>query len=695
MAKSNIDELVRDAQQQLQQGNLPLARQSIESIRSLIKKRYANNANAWFTISALYGMLGDFKESEFSAQSGVTLEPNSIQGWVNYGNALQSQGRTQESVDKFRRALAVGANHSQVYLSLAMALHTLGRIEEAGSHYRKAAELAPGSTDAQLQYGTFLLDTNKPGEALPVFQMLAAKNLTNLAVQAGFGRALLDSGRWQEALNVCEQVLRLNPRFEDGYLLRGSVYMHLGRFSEAEESFKMMLTINPARCEAMLGIAEAGWQRGGMRKESMEYCRKALALNENYLPARLSLSTNLITQGDVDEAHDNIRQVLQRDPDNIIAIGILATILHRKALYEDAYQLLLPYVERGVHEINVASAFADIARRFDKQQQAITYIEGYLEQDNLPNATKRTLRFTLGNLFDAAGNYDLAFENYRQGNMLKGAVCDVDARSRDIDEMIGFFTKERMASFPRSSVPSEIPVFVLGMPRSGTSLVEQILARHSAVHGAGELNEMGEIAHLLSQKYGSSGGGYPAIFQPINTNELDTLATGYLNVVRGKGGDAKRVVDKMPNNYLYLVLINMLFPGARVLHCCRDARDTCLSEYFQDFGGDLSYTYDLTTVGAVHVQYQRLMAHWAKVLDIPMLDVNYEELVTDQESISRKMIAFCGLEWEDGCLRFYESGRQVATRSYDQVRRPMYNSSVGKWQHYAKHLGPLFDALGH
>jgi hypothetical protein len=251
-----------------------------------------------------------------------------------------------------------------------------------------------------------------------------------------------------------------------------------------------------------------------------------------------------------------------------------------------------------------------------------------------------------------------------------------------------------MASLPRSSVPSELPIFVLGMPRSGTSLVEQILARHTEVHGAGELNEVGGIARLVAQKYCQID-GYSGFARSINTNELDTLATDYLNLLREKGGGAKRVVDKMPSNYMYLVLINLLFPDARVIHCCRDARDTCLSEYFQDFGGDLPYTYDLASAGAAHVQYQRLMAHWAKVLDIPMLDVNYEELVADQESVSRKMVAFCGLEWQDGCLRFYESGRQVATRSYDQVRRPMYNSSVEKWRHYAKHLGPLFDALGH
>jgi tetratricopeptide (TPR) repeat protein len=401
-----------------------------------------------------------------------------------------------------------------------------------------------------------------------------------------------------------------------------------------------------------------------------------------------------VIQGDIQEAHDNVRQVLQHDPENISAIGILGTILHRKGLYEDALKLLLPYVERGVQDVNVATAFADIARHFDKNPRAITYIQDCLDNAGWPNAMKRVLMFTLGNLHDATGNYDIAFENYQKANALKGAVYDVDAHRRDIEEMIGFFTKERMALLPKSSVPSALPVFVVGMPRSGTSLVEQILARHSEIYGAGELSEVGDIARSLSQKY-SHLGGYSAFFQSIDRNELNTLATGYLNLLREKSDVAKRIADKMPGNYFLLGLINILFPGARVIHCRRDARDTCLSQYFQDFGGDLSYTYDLTSLGAVYVQYQRLMTHWAKVLEIPMLDVNYEELVRDQEGVSRKMIEFCGLEWEDGCLRFYESERQVATRSYDQVRRPMYSSSVEKWRHYAKHLGPLFEALDH
>ncbi len=694
MAKSNIDELIRQTHEQLSRGNFPQARHSIQGVRSLAEQRYADNANAWSTISALYGMLGDFRESELCAQRAVTLQPNSIQGWVNYGNALQAQGRTQESIDKFRRALAIGANHPQVHLSLASALHSLNRMNEADVHYRKAVALDPGSLDTQLQFGIFLLDSKKPAEALAVLQTLAAKNPTNPAILVGLGRALEASGRWDEALSVSEQVLRLDPKFEDGYLLKGSVNVYRGHYRDAEESFKKVLTINPLRAEAMLGLAEVGSQIGGFRKETVKYCRKALEINSNYIAARITLCANLIVQGDIQEAHDNIRQVLQLDPENTGAIGILATILHRKRLYEDALELLLPYIERGVHDVSLATAFADIARRFDKDLQAITYIEDHLKVSGLPSGAKRILMFTLGNLHDAAGNYDIAFESYQKANALKGAVCDVNAHRRDVEELIEFFTKERMVSIPKSSVSSALPVFVVGMPRSGTSLVEQILARHSEVHGAGELNEVGDIARSLSRKY-SHLGGYSVFSERINNDELNTLATGYLNLLREKGGEAKRVVDKMPGNYLYLGLISMLFPGARVIHCRRDARDTCLSQYFQDFGGDLSYTYDLASLGAVYVQYQRLMAHWAKVLEIPMLDVSYEELVKDQEGVSRKMIEFCGLEWEDGCLRFYESERQVATRSYDQVRRPMYSSSVGKWRHYAKHLGPLLEALGH
>jgi hypothetical protein len=229
------------------------------------------------------------------------------------------------------------------------------------------------------------------------------------------------------------------------------------------------------------------------------------------------------------------------------------------------------------------------------------------------------------------------------------------------------------------------------MPRSGTSLVEQILSTHPGVYGAGELTAIDQFARHLGD---ATGDAYPQSALHLDQATIDAAARQYLAALQDLAPSAIRVTDKMPGNFLHLGLIQLLFPGARVIHCRRDPLDTCLSCYFQQFNQGQTFSYDLSDLGHHYRQYQRLMRHWQSVISLPMLDVHYEDLVADQEAMSRKMLEFCGLDWTDECMRFYESKRYVATASYDQVRQPIYHKSVGRWRHYERYLGPLKTALG-
>jgi hypothetical protein len=231
------------------------------------------------------------------------------------------------------------------------------------------------------------------------------------------------------------------------------------------------------------------------------------------------------------------------------------------------------------------------------------------------------------------------------------------------------------------------------MPRSGTSLVEQILASHPDVHAQGELDDIGLIFESLPAAVGIDS---PVVqcLDSLTGDMLDGLARRYLDRIAGNAGKARRVTDKMPHNFLYLGLIDLLFPRARVLHCVRDPLDTCVSCYVQQLGEFHAYAGDLANLGRYYRQYRHLMAHWKSALRLPMLEVCYEDLVADQRAVTESMLEFCGLGWDDRVLRFYESGRLTVTQSYQQVRRPMYQSSVGRWKNYNKFLGPLKEALG-
>ncbi len=316
-----------------------------------------------------------------------------------------------------------------------------------------------------------------------------------------------------------------------------------------------------------------------------------------------------------------------------------------------------------------------------------------------PGDERSRLHFVLARVRERAGAYDHAFAHYRRANELlqesQGAdgAADPAEQRRLVDRLIAVCTPaffERVRSFGSDS---EVPVFVVGMPRSGTTLAEQILASHPHARGAGELNDIDGLATRLPERLGGTQ-PYPECLERLDPATARAAADVYLGRLRQYGGTAARVIDKLPFNFVHLGLIAALFPRARIVHCRRDPIDTCLSVYFQDFAQSLPCGRDLGQLGRYYRDYERLMAHYAQVLPLPLFELRYEELTADQEAVSRRFVSFCGLEWDERCLRFHETERTVRTCSALQVRQPLYRSSVGRWKHYEAHLGPLLEALG-
>ena len=308
--------------------------------------------------------------------------------------------------------------------------------------------------------------------------------------------------------------------------------------------------------------------------------------------------------------------------------------------------------------------------------------------EKLSNYEQVSLHFGLGRLLDAADRYEEAFAHYRQGNTLKHEVFSPADHARYVDDIIATYNSDFMAKAPRANNDSTRPLFIIGMPRSGTTLVEQILVSHPQVAGGGELTFMNDIVRELPSLLGVSA-PYLQSLAALTAEVCDRASRYYLDRIATISSDARYVTDKMPGNFMYLGLIALLFPRARIIHCGRDPLDTCLSCYFQYFPAGHPYAYDLDHLGGYYRQYQRLMQHWRTVIRLPMLEVQYQDLVADQERVSREIIAFCDLPWDERCLRFHETGRVVHTLSYDQVRQPLNQRSVGRWRHYDRFLAPL------
>ena len=291
------------------------------------------------------------------------------------------------------------------------------------------------------------------------------------------------------------------------------------------------------------------------------------------------------------------------------------------------------------------------------------------------------------------GRHDEAFEHARRGKEGRRPAYDPAQTSQSVDRRIKYFTPKKLRRLPRASHGNRRPVFIIGMPRSGTTLVEQILASHSQVCGAGELRALPAICQSARSNLQASCKDYPELLDAMTPDIANELAEGYLSAIAAIDQTATYVTDKMPDNFLLLGLIATLFPGSHVIHCRRDPLDTCLSCYMNYFAGGQVFSHDLTHLGAYYRDYERQMTHWREVLNFPVIEVRYENLVKDAANETRKLLAHLGLPWEDACLNFHRNRRPVLTPSCDQVRRPMYSSSVGRWKRYAKQLAPLMSAL--
>jgi tetratricopeptide (TPR) repeat protein len=401
----------------------------------------------------------------------------------------------------------------------------------------------------------------------------------------------------------------------------------------------------------------------------------------------------LVLLGRFDEALEAYQAAQRIRPDSLDPVAGLASVHERRREYRQAFEVLWPHIDAGAEHVGVVTAAAGLCRRFNRCDQVAALAERILESHATAERDRAALHFQLGQIYDRRQEFERAFVHFQQGNRLKQDQFDIDAHRAVVDELIEVFGREGLARMPRASRSAERVVLVVGMPRSGTSLVEQILASHPAVFGAGELPDIGHLTLRLPALPGRST-GYPRTVTGISQSQLDDLAAAYHDRLRQLSPDARRVTDKMPQNFLHLGFVELLFPQAKIIHCLRDPMDSCLSCYFHLFGGYHPYAYDLRDLGLYYREYRRLMAHWKTALSLPMLEIAYEDVVDRQEEMSRALVAFCGLDWDEACLRFHLSERYVNTASYDQVRRPIYRDSVARWRHYENHLGPLRDALG-
>lgn len=473
---------------------------------------------------------------------------------------------------------------------------------------------------------------------------------------------------------------------------RGDLAMRQGRFREAMQDFKRAVEADPDTPNYHFSLALAGWQ-GGEPDIVEPQLREVIRLAPNHFRGYEALGQWFGELGLLDEAVRYTQQARDMAPNEHTVRVSHAYILHLTAQPQAAWEAIEPIVSAGTTDVRVLSLFARLAPGLKQEQRALEAIEG-LFRSSATDADRPPLHYAAAGLLDRIGRYDEAFEHARHANNALHGGFDPNHFKRQIDRRLSYFTPQRLHDLPRASQSSRRPVFIIGMARSGTSLAEQILACHPQVHGGGEMRNLSLVADAAAKAGWTEGEIYPEYLDVVSVRRLNRLANEYLSAIGKLNATATYITDKMPHNFLYLGLIALLFPDCHIIHCVRNPLDVCLSCYMTDFGIGHYYSHDLKHLGTFYNDYKRCMEHWKTVVNLPMLEVRYEDVVADLEGQARRMLEFLDLPWDEGCLKFHESKRPVATASKDQVRRPLYKSSMGRWKHYEKHLGPLIELVG-
>ena len=496
-----------------------------------------------------------------------------------------------------------------------------------------------------------------------------------------------EDGNWADANSLYREIVRLCPDSPQAHCDFGVTCLRLGRLAEATASLQRAMELRPGFHSALTHLACALELQGRQPEASLAY-RRLSATADNALERRDYSARAMAMEGRLQEAEKELRRLLAVAPQRTSARSLLGSLLSERGLLEEAAQQLTQAVELDPSAFQQLSA---VKRMSEADRPLVDRMRVLAERRGLDEMSRVLVHFGLGKAFDDLGDFAEAMRQYQEGNRLRATSARLNraALIQRYERIIASFTAEALArarqSLPRpAALGVDLPVFIVGMPRSGTTLVEQILSSHPAVAAGGELT-------FWQDRFK---GWQASSIGSVEASALSSAADDYRALLRTFGPEALRVTDKAPFNYELLWLIGLVFPDARVIHCRRQPVDTCLSIFFTNFLGRQDYAWDRGDIAFFYRQYERLMDHWRRVLPAESFtEVDYETLVEVREAETRRLIAFCGLDWDDACLEPERNGRAVKTASVWQARQPVYKTSVERWRRYEPWLGELRELL--
>jgi tetratricopeptide (TPR) repeat protein len=601
---------------------------------------------------------GQYETAISLYQRVLWLNPTHIDARGNLGAALADQGRFVEAVVHYEKALTLNPDHADTHNYLGVALSSLGRLSEAIAHYQRAIELKSGRADLHDNLGLALSAQGRLAEAIHSYQEAVALNPSLASAHNNLGVALADQGRFAEAIGHYRLALALQPDYANVYNNLGVALLKQGKVVEAVAAYERALIISPNHTNAHANLGAALADQGRLADAAL-HLEQALALDPAHAAAHNTLGKMLINQGNFNEALEHVGRAIALKPD---------------------------YAEAHLNRAQV--------KFFHPGDTELAALEE-LATSNLSPQKAVYIHFALAKALEDTQDYARAFEHRRKGNALKRAQINYDEATalRQFQRLSTVFDQGLFDRFRGAGDPSPVPVFIVGMPRSGSTLVEQILASHPQIHGAGELMDFEEVTKSVLQDV-KPPLPYPECVAALDATTFHRIGRAYLSRLTAHSVGKVLITDKLPGNFLNIGLIQLALPNARIIHTVRHPVATCLSCYSKLFTSGNHYTYDLAELGRFYRHYQELMTHWRSVLpQQSILDVSYEEVVDDLEGQARRLIEYCDLPWDDRCVSFHTTSRTVRTASAVQVRKPLFRGSLQRWRRYESEIAPLLDEL--
>jgi tetratricopeptide (TPR) repeat protein len=615
--------------------------------------------DARYNLGLILHSLRRYEDAIPHLQQSVAERPGDAEAHNNLGAALKEAGRYEEAAEQYRAALALSGGYAEAHCNLGNALLALDRAAEAMEPFRRALQLRPFFAAADTGLGNALTLSDRAQEALAHFKRAIAREPGDAEAYLGLGNALAALERHEDAIPQFCKAIELKPYHLDAHFKLGWALHATGRYDEATARFETALTLPPEQSAEFYTSRGRALLQLGRHEESIADFDKAIEIDPAFSTAYWQKGETLAELGRFEEARHCLEKAIEIDPGKASAHYSLANI----------------------------TAF----KPDDDRLKALEVLAG--EMAGLPVPQQVYLDAALGKAYSDLMEYERAIPYLVEACRLKRSRLSYDEKDElALFDRIGkIFTPELMREKRGAGDPAKLPIFIVGMPRAGKTFVQQMLACHPKVFGAGERTD---FPTLVLDVEDSMGKYFPELVPAMTGDALRALGNAYVRRVGSEAPHAERTADELPENFLYIGLIHLALPNARIVHMTRDPVDQCMECLAKLFTAGHAYSYDLGEVGRYYRAYRALMDHWRRVLpEGVILDVQYENMIDDFGGQSRRIVAHCGLEWDDACLGFHETERPAITRHGRHVRQPLRHEPFGRWRAYREQLRPLFEAL--